>query len=127
MPRMRRALLPIVASLLAAAITTSLAVADRDAGGRHEGHHGDTPYAIGLWGDLPYNDAQKTVGAPNLIADMNHQRLAFTVHDGDLKAGSGPCPDALYTEARARFNSLEAPAIFTPGDNDWTDCDRNLG
>jgi hypothetical protein len=22
------------------------------------------------------------------------------------------------------FNSLKAPAIFTPGDNDWTDCDR---
>src|SRR5262249_12037227 len=22
------------------------------------------------------------------------------------------------------FNSLESPAIFTPGDNDWTDCDR---
>jgi len=25
----------------------------------------------------------------------------------------------------AYFNSLHAAAIFTPGDNDWTDCDRN--
>ncbi|MEA2301025.1 MAG: hypothetical protein QOE44_1560 [Solirubrobacteraceae bacterium] len=64
---------------------------------------------------------------PNLIADMNTQRLAFTAHDGDLKAGSGPCPDSLYTDAKARFNSLIAPAVFTPGDNDWTDCDRNPG
>jgi hypothetical protein len=55
---------------------------------------------------------------------MNAQKLAFTVHDGDLKAGSGACPDSLYTDALARFNSLEAPAMFTPGDNDWTDCDR---
>lgn len=23
------------------------------------------------------------------------------------------------------FNSLDATAMFTPGDNDWTDCDRN--
>ena len=38
---------------------------------------------------------------PRLIADMNRQRLAFTAHDGDLKAGSGPCPDSLYTEAKA--------------------------
>src|SRR5262249_33890439 len=69
----------------------------------------------------------KTVGVPNLIADMNSQNLAFTAHDGDLKAGSGPCPDSLYTDALDRFNSLKAPAIFTPGDNDWTDCDRNAG
>ena len=96
---------------------------------RHTSHGGATTaaYAIGLWGDLPYNDVQKTVGVPNLIADMNGQELAFTVHDGDLKAGSGPCPDSLYTDAKAMFNTLRAPAIFTPGDNDWTDCDRNAG
>jgi hypothetical protein len=29
-----------------------------------------------------------------------------------------------YTQALGYFNSLRAPAIFTPGDNDWTDCDR---
>lgn len=89
-------------------------------------------YEIGLWGDLPYSDQQATVGVPNLIADMNAHRLAFTVHDGDLKGGSGAagsvtptvCSDALYTQALGYFNALEAPAIFTPGDNDWTDCDR---
>lgn len=42
-------------------------------------------YAIGLWGDLPYSTIQATVGVPNLIADMNAQKLVFTVHDGDLK------------------------------------------
>ena len=39
---------------------------------------------------------------------MNHQDLAFTVHDGDLKAGSGPCPDSLYTDAKAMFDRLRA-------------------
>jgi hypothetical protein len=58
---------------------------------------------------------------------MNSQNLAFTIHDGDLKAGSGPCPDSIYNDALARFNSLDAPAMFTPGDNDWTDCDRVAG
>jgi hypothetical protein len=123
---MRRYLLPFIAALCAAAATAGLASAG---GGHHRAHKSDgaAAYSIGLWGDLPYNDVQKTVGVPNLIADMNKQRLAFSVHDGDLKAGSGPCPDSLYTDAKAMFNSLQAPAMFTPGDNDWTDCDRTAG
>ena len=90
------------------------------------------PYAIGLWGDLPYSDTHALVGVPNLIEDMNRQHLAFTIHDGDLKAGSGTpgsvtpntCSDALYVQALGFFNALKAPAMLTPGDNDWTDCDR---
>ena len=83
-------------------------------------------YSIGLWGDLPYSAEQAAV-IPNLIADMNSQNLAFTAHDGDLRQGSGSpnCADgSIYTRAALYFGSLHAPAIFTPGDNDWTDCDR---
>jgi hypothetical protein len=69
---------------------------------------------------------------PNLIQDMNSQDLEFTAHDGDLKAGNATkgsaaptdCSDALYLQALNYFNSLKAPAVFTTGDNDWTDCDR---
>src|SRR5262245_7363814 len=82
-------------------------------------------YEIGLWGDLPYSLQQAASGVPNLIADMNAHKLKFTAHDGDLKAGSNsPCDAGLYAQALAYLNSLEAPAMFTPGDNDWTDCDR---
>ena len=119
---------PLTASLLTLAVTASVAAADRPARDDRPGKgRPDRSYAIGLWGDMPYNDTQKTVGVPRLIADMNSQPLAFTVHDGDLKAGSGPCTDGLYTDALARFNTLKAPAAFTPGDNDWTDCDRTPG
>jgi hypothetical protein len=123
---MRRHQTSVLAPLLAAAATARLAFADRP-GHRGHGHHGRAAYAIGLWGDLPYNDAQKTVGVPNLVADMNAQRLAFTVHDGDLKSGSTPCTDDVYTSAKATLNSLRGAAMFTPGDNDWTDCDRTPG
>jgi hypothetical protein len=104
------------------------------------GREGGT-YAIGLWGDMPYVDknseVQALTGVPNLIADMNKQNLAFTVHDGDLKAGNGfplvggvapltvnTCTDAFYKQSLNYFSMLKAPAMFTPGDNDWTDCDR---
>jgi hypothetical protein len=124
----KKLFLPVVVAVIVSAITTGVFAnqesEDRD--GRNE------RYAIGLWGDLPYSDLQAAVGVPNLIADMNKQDLAFTVHDGDLKAGNGTpnsvtpttCSDALYVQALGFFNALKAPAIFTPGDNDWTDCDR---
>jgi hypothetical protein len=114
-------------SLLLAAtsigLTGTIAMAhDRDNG----------TYAIGLWGDLPYSDVQAQTGVPNLIADMNSQNLAFTAHDGDFKGGNSiansltptTCSDALYTQSLGYLNALKAPAVFTPGDNDWTDCDR---
>jgi hypothetical protein len=112
--------------LLVAAIGMANAHDDREH--RDDGDDRDT-YAIGLWGDLPYelatSNVQTTIGVPNLIADMNAQRLAFTVHDGDLKAGSVvACTDALYQQSINFLNMLKAPAAFTPGDNDWTDCDR---
>jgi len=113
-------------AVAAFALTTAMTVGLFADGERDDDDRDGHAYAIGLWGDMPYSDVQNTVGVPNLIADMNRQELAFTAHDGDLKTGNGNpiCNDALYTDALARFNSLKAPAVFTPGDNDWTDCDR---
>jgi hypothetical protein len=89
-------------------------------------------FTVGLWGDMPYSDVQAKVGVPNLIADMNNSDISFSINDGDLKAGSGTpgsvtpttCGDALYIQSLEYLNSLRQPAFFTPGDNDWTDCDR---
>jgi hypothetical protein len=116
---MRKLLWPLLLVLAAATVTAGLA-----SGGNGETNKKTFEYAIGLWGDLPYSAAQEAV-LPNLIADMNDAQLAFTVHDGDLKAGSNsPCDEALYQRALGWFDSLEGAAMFTPGDNDWTDCDR---
>jgi len=42
---------------------------------------------------------------------------------GDFK-GSGACSDELFRKRLAEFNSFAAPLIYTPGDNEWTDCRR---
>lgn len=124
----RRTLLFVLLAVVAAgAVTAGIAVA-----GKGDGNDNTFEYAIGLWGDFPYSDTQAQTGVPNLIADMNSQEIAFSVQDGDLKSGNGisgsqtptTCVDALYTQALGYFDSLTRPAIFTPGDNDWTDCDR---
>src|SRR5215469_6438132 len=128
---MRKLLLPTIAISIVVAIALILVPA-RGQDNNADGTGDDGVYAIGLWGDLPYSDEQALTGVPNLIADMNSQHLAFTAHDGDLKAGNGTpgsvtpttCGNALYAQALGYFNSLTAPAIFTTGDNDWVDCDR---
>jgi len=126
---MRRLLVPFLAVLVLAGAAAGIAAA---VGADQNQNKKTFEYAIGLWGDLPYSDLQAQTGVPNLIADMNDQELQFIVHDGDLKAGSGTpgsvtpttCSPALYQQALGFFNAYRRASIFTPGDNDWTDCDR---
>ncbi len=111
-----------------AAVTTVLAAghiatpgAIGDDRGRHGGEAHDA-YSVALFGDMPYN-ALGRAQYPALLADINGDRVAFSVFDGDLKAGGdGPCSDDLDTTAIANFNRLVRPLIWLPGDNDWTDC-----
>ncbi len=117
---MRNHLFPLLAALLAAAATAAVATAID--GPRFGG--GQLVQEIGLWGDVPYSDHQQTVGVPNLLDDMDLQRVDFSVHVGDIKSGSSRCDDVVYTQALQFFNSLRTPAMYTPGDNEWTDCDR---
>ena len=125
----RRLLSACIAVLCAIGVTAGIAIAKE----RDNGNSKEFEYSVGLWGDMPYSDVQAQQGVPNLIADMNASDIAFSIHDGDLKAGKGTpgsvtpttCADPLYVQALGFFNTLRQPAIFTPGDNDWTDCDRN--
>jgi len=106
-------------AVLALLATHGARAHDRD--GDHD--RGPRRYTIGLFGDMPYGALGKTQ-YPALLADINAHHVAFSVFDGDLKAGGdGPCSDEnLYLPALANFAKLERPLIFVPGDNDWTDC-----
>jgi len=109
----------VAAAAMVASLGHRLSAKDDD--DRHDDRDGDS-YTIGLFGDMPYNALGKAQ-YPALLSDLNHSHLAFSVFDGDLKAGGdGPCSDSLYTTALDNFNSLDRPLIVVPGDNDWTDC-----
>ena len=81
-------------------------------------------FSIGLWGDMPYAKADDAPHIPALLADMNATSIAFSIYDGDIKDGSSECTDQIYSDATAMFDSLTAPVIYVPGDNEWTDCHR---
>src|SRR5262249_61407003 len=79
---------------------------------------------FGLWGDMPYAKANDLPKIAPLIADMNASDIAFSMYDGDIKDGSSKCTEDVYTAAIAMFNSFKMPAVYVPGDNEWTDCHR---
>jgi len=118
--RTKLTLLGVVATAAIAAVAVGVA---QGAGPTSPGQGGGPEtYTIGLFGDMPYNALGKAQ-YPALLADVNNANVAFSVFDGDLKAGGdGACTDSLYTTAIAGFNSLERPLVWLPGDNDWTDC-----
>ena len=95
-------------------------------------------YAFAVIGDMPYTPSTGPNGTgsqvyPSLpyervIADINSDdnddKIDFTIHIGDIKAGNTLCSDDVYTQNLTYFNSFKRGLIYTPGDNEWTDCHR---
>ncbi len=48
----------------------------------------------------------------------------MTFHLGDIKNGSSRCDDPYFQLIRSDFDKFVNPLIYTPGDNEWTDCHR---
>ncbi len=83
-------------------------------------------FSFAVLGDTPYNDAEEREFLA-MIGRINREPLAFVVHVGDFKGG-GACSDALYARRKVQFGTFVAPLVYTPGDNEWTDCRRpNMG
>lgn len=76
-------------------------------------------------GDLPYgSDETAGVKYRQLITQINALNPEFSIHVGDFKAGSAHCSDEEFERQRKHFDLFKGALIYTPGDNDWTDCGR---
>lgn len=95
------------------------------------------PYSIAVFGDWPYN-RMLLDNAQRLLDSVNADRAVRTViHVGDIHSGSMPCTsaDVLPPIAKsnpgwnlqvfATFQKFDAPLVYTPGDNEWTDCHKS--
>ena len=72
-------------------------------------------------GDVPYTSAAQL---DRLVERINKLPVKFTIHVGDIKSGSTLCSDEVFEGVKRQFMAFEAPLIYTPGDNEWTDCHR---
>jgi hypothetical protein len=86
---------------------------------------GPNAFTFVAFGDMPYRDAD-IVKVDRLIAAINRLKPAFSIHVGDIKSGSAPCTDADLKRALDQINTLEQPVVYSIGDNEWTDCHREI-
>ncbi len=75
-------------------------------------------------GDAPYNDDDQQM-LFEALPQIKSAGFPFIIHVGDFKGGGQPCSNA-FEERLERFIASVAPTpvFYTPGDNDWADCDR---
>jgi hypothetical protein len=82
-----------------------------------------TATQFALVGDVPYRDGD-IAKFDEVIREINASRMEFTVHTGDIKTGSSLCSDELLKARFDQLQQLKRPLVYTPGDNEWTDCHR---
>jgi len=75
-------------------------------------------------GDMPYNIPDDYARYERLIQRINYLNPTFTIFVGDTKSGSTPCSDDYNLIIQNYFNQFKSPLIYSPGDNEWTDCHR---
>jgi len=83
------------------------------------------PVDYAVFGDTPYGAAQ-IADFPKFIGDINAAPVPVSamVHLGDIKSGSTRCDTSYFQYVLDNFNTAKAPLLYTPGDNEWTDCHR---
>ena len=82
------------------------------------------PLTLSIIGDLPYS-APQLAAFPAWVDEINADpKVDTVVHLGDIKSGSTLCSNAYYSTILGLFESFKDPVVYTPGDNEWTDCHR---
>jgi hypothetical protein len=80
-------------------------------------------FSFGLIGDVPYSDYERRE-LPHMLESMAAHNVAFIAHIGDIKHGGDRCDDSVFVDRYQLFDSSRVPFVFVPGDNEWTDCER---
>ncbi len=120
-PRRLAGLAALTLCLTAAAAAPAAA---HDHGHDDHGHGRPAPSTFAVIGDIPYG-ADQVAAFPGWIDRINADpQVGLVFHVGDIKNGSTRCDDDYYRMIRTQFDRFADPLVYTPGDNEWTDCHR---
>lgn len=98
--------------------------------------HGNEKLTIAVFGDWPYN--QNLLNNAGLLIDSinSDPDVSLVIHVGDIHSGSMPCTSAgIFPPLPAsipgwnqavyfQFQQFKRPVVYTPGDNEWSDCHK---
>jgi len=127
-------------TIFAAAVLFAAALAALDAVAAEINDNGNsaaTPVTLAVFGDWPY-DQLLLDNATRLIDSVNGDRdVSVVMHVGDIHSGSMPCTSADILPPIAasnpgwnqkvynQFQHFARPVVYTPGDNEWSDCHKS--
>ncbi len=86
---------------------------------------GNGAFAFIAIGDVPYY--RRGAGEEHyerLFDAIEAAQPDFLIHVGDIKSGGSRCSDERFATELDRMNGFDGAVIYTPGDNEWTDCHR---
>lgn len=110
-----------LAATVAALVSTTAPVA---AGGGSTANRSAKPTTMAVIGDVPYGIPQESRFGDLIDAVNDDPKVRVVTHVGDIKSGSTTCTDERFATVRAAFDTFKDPVVYTPGDNEWTDCHR---
>ena len=125
------------AFLIAAVLCSALIANNANAGNGTPINTGSAnAITLAVFGDWPYSPALLDA-APLLIDSINSDpKVRLVMHVGDIHSGSMPCTGAGLDPLPATskplwnqgifnvFEQFKDPVVYTPGDNEWTDCHK---
>lgn len=87
------------------------------------------PSTIAVYGDAPYGtsptDNSQLDATPAFIASINADPdVSLVMHAGDIHSGKQYCTSKYDHKIRKLWNTFDDPMVYTPGDNEWTDCHK---
>jgi calcineurin-like phosphoesterase family protein len=91
--------------------------------------HSNNVLTVAVYGDSPYGtsptDRTETDLTAAFIASINADpKVDLVLHVGDIHSGSQFCTAAYDQEIFDLWTAYKNPLIYTPGDNEWTDCHK---
>jgi len=78
-------------------------------------------FQFAVMGDTMYTETGIRNFRSMMTTQLNKERLEVIGHVGDINV-TFPCDQEMLDRAKALFQLSENPLVYTPGDNEWTDC-----
>ena len=84
---------------------------------------------VAVYGDSPYGttptDTAELEASPAFIDSINSDpKVELVMQVGDIHSGKQYCTEAYDRTIFELWKSFADPLVYTPGDNEWTDCHK---
>jgi calcineurin-like phosphoesterase family protein len=91
--------------------------------------HSNDVLTVAVYGDSPYgtsnDDTTQTDNTLAFIGTINADpKVDLVLHVGDIHSGSQYCTEAYDRRIADLWKAFKNPLVYTPGDNEWTDCHK---